>query len=99
MKGKRLETIDGLPPDFIRILADRWIETAEQLVALGARRDGARQLARILSIPEAEAKKLIIIAQESLPKEVREAMESEPHLDRPLGLIFEEEEGKNGHPK
>ena len=58
-----LEAIPGWPKAQVNKLKQRWITTAEQVVAIGATPDGLHSLARQLSVSEDEIKQLISLAR------------------------------------
>lgn len=83
--GIPLETVTGWPPALVRKLAQQWITTVEQIVAICARPEGIRTLATHLDIGEAELHQLVALARAHLPRSVVETLER-PVDTRQFGL-------------
>ena len=70
-----LESVEGWPKEHVRKLGDSWINTAEQVVALGATPRGIKSLAESLGVEETEAARLVGIARAHLRPETAAEME------------------------
>jgi hypothetical protein len=69
-----LSAVSGIPATVLKRLHERWIESAEQLVALGATPDGADALAQELKIETAEVERLIASARAALHPDVADEL-------------------------
>ncbi len=70
-----LDKVPNWSKEQVARLKDLWITTAEQVVALGATRDGAQALAEHLAISDSEMRRLIDSARATLAPDVQTAME------------------------
>jgi hypothetical protein len=61
-----LSAVSGITASVLKQLRKRWIESADQLVALGATSDGVHALAQELEIDAAEVARLIAHARAAL---------------------------------
>jgi hypothetical protein len=76
-----LESVEGWPEDHVRKLGDSWINTAEQVVALGATPGGIKSLAESLGVEETEAVRLVGVARAHLRPETA------AELERPVDTV------------
>jgi hypothetical protein len=81
-----LADVPGISRPVLERLRKRWIDSAEQLVAIGATPDGFRALARELEIDPEELTRIVAAARAALPEAA--AAEAERRVDTkryPLG--------------
>ena len=84
-----LNDIEGIQPRVLNLLKRHWIDTAEQLLAAGARPGGVRQLARTVGSSEEEVRELLQRSRDALPPGAVREMEARPKVDRPTGLLID----------
>ena len=75
MADTPLHDVPGWTDERIERLAQAWITTAEQVVAIGATPGGLRSLSEQLGVPEDEAGGLVEAARNALQPAVRAEME------------------------
>ncbi len=85
-----LEDIEGIPPRVLDSLKRHWIDTAEQLLAAGARPDGPAQLSGALGLSEEGVRALLERAREAVGTEACAEMERPPTGPRSTGLLPED---------
>jgi hypothetical protein len=83
-----LTAVPDIPAGLLKQLHHRWIQSAEQLVALGATSDGVRSLARELGIENDQASRLIASARAALPPEKADELSRPVDAGKyPLGAL------------
>lgn len=75
MADTSLKGLPGWTDAYVERLAQSWITTAEQVVAVSATEGGLRSVAEQLGVPEDEARHLVESARAELPPAVRAAMD------------------------
>ena len=76
MANTPLHEVPGWSQEHVRRLAQAWITTAEQVVALSATPGGLQSLAEQLGVSEDEARRLVDTARTALEPGVRAEMET-----------------------
>jgi hypothetical protein len=81
-----LETLDGFDSRYVAKLAESWITTADQLIAIAATPNGLTQLASLLNIPPTKMAQLLDLARVALAPSTVSRLEQPLDTSRlPLG--------------
>lgn len=82
----RLRGLPGVPDDVIRKLEQRWITSADQLVALGATQANLKALAAELGVSDDEAALIVSAARRALDPAKADALQRPVDTSKyPLG--------------
>ncbi len=89
-----LHQVPGWSTENVERLGQSWINTAEQVVAIGVTAGGVRSLAEQLGLSEQETQRLIALARAALSPETRSEMGQRFDSDqRGMGAMHPGKEG------
>jgi len=75
MADTPLETVKGWSPDHVARMKEAWVTTAEQVVALGATKNGMDSLSQHLRLSVEEVRRLVELAMSQLSPRTGAEME------------------------